>query len=53
MSEAKRFIKSGIILTVVGLAIRSVAMFFGAFISRTVGAEATGLYTLVMTVYKL
>lgn len=51
MSEAKRFIKSGIILTVVGLAIRSVAMFFGAFISRTVGAEATGLYTLVMTVY--
>ena len=30
---------------------RSVAMFFGAFISRTVGAEGTGLYTLIMTVY--
>ncbi len=30
---------------------RTVAMFFGAFISRTVGAEGTGLYTLVMTVY--
>jgi len=26
-------------------------MFFGAFISRTVGAEGTGLYTLIMTVY--
>ena len=51
MSEAKSFLKSGIILTVVGLAMRSVAMFFGAFISRTVGAEGTGLYTLVMTVY--
>lgn len=51
MSEAKKFFKSGIILTIVGLAMRSVAMFFGAFISRTVGAEGTGLYTLVMTVY--
>lgn len=30
---------------------RSAAMFFGAFISRTVGAEGTGLYTLIMTVY--
>ncbi len=30
---------------------RTVAMFFGAFISRTVGAEGTGLYTLIMTVY--
>ena len=28
-------------------------MLFGAFISRTVGAEGTGLYTLVMTVYSL
>ena len=51
MSEAKRFIKSGILLTLVGLAMKTVAMFFGAFISRTVGAEGTGLYTLVMTVY--
>ncbi len=51
MSEAKRFFKSGILLTLVGLAMRTVAMFFGAFISRTVGAEGTGLYTLVMTVY--
>ncbi|MBO7196704.1 MAG: oligosaccharide flippase family protein [Clostridia bacterium] len=51
MSEAKRFIKSGILLTAVGLAMRTVAMFFGAFISRTVGAEGMGLYTLIMTVY--
>lgn len=51
MSEAKRFFRSGIMLTLVGLAMRTVGMFFGAFISRTVGAEGTGLYTLVMTVY--
>ena len=51
MSEAKRFFRSGILLTLVGLAMRTVGMFFGAFISRAVGAEGTGLYTLVMTVY--
>lgn len=51
MIGAKRFFKSGIMLTLVGLAMRTVAMFFGAFISRTVGAEGTGLYTLIMTVY--
>ena len=51
MSEVKRFFKSGIMLTLVGLAMRTVAMFFGAFVSRTIGAEGTGLYTLVMTVY--
>ncbi len=51
MTEAKRFFKSGILLTLVGLAMRTVAMFFGAFISRTVGAEGTGLFTLIMTVY--
>lgn len=51
MSNKMRFFKSGILLTMVGLAMRTVAMFFGAFVSRTVGAEGTGLYTLVMTVY--
>ncbi len=51
MIQNKRFFKSGLMLTLVGLAIRTVGMIFGAFISRTVGAEGTGLYTLVMTVY--
>jgi stage V sporulation protein B len=51
MSNKSRFFRSGILLTLVGLAMRTVGMFFGAFISRTVGAEGTGLYTLVMTVY--
>ena len=38
-------------MTLVGLAMRTCAMIFGAFISRKVGAEGTGLYTLVMTAY--
>lgn len=51
MSGRNRFLKSGAMLTAVALAMRTVAMFFGAFISRSVGAEGTGLYTIVMTVY--
>lgn len=51
MIEKKRFIKSGILLTAVGLSIRTVTMFFGAYVTRVVGAEVTGLYTLIMTVY--
>ena len=51
MSKRMHFFRSGMLLVLVGLAIRTVSMFFGAFISRTVGAEGTGLYTLVMTVY--
>ena len=30
---------------------RTVALFFSAFISRTVGAEGVGLHTMIMTVY--
>ena len=51
MGRAKEFIKSGIMMSAVGLAMRTAAMLFGAFVSRTVGAEGTGLYTLVMTAY--
>lgn len=51
MSDKYRFFRSGMLLTFVGLAMRTVSMFFGAFVSRTVGAEGVGLFTLVMTVY--
>ena len=51
MVQAKKFIKSGILMTLVGLAMSTAAMLFGAFVTRTVGAEGTGLYTLVMTAY--
>ena len=51
MNNRKRFFRDGVMLTVVGLSMRSVGMLFGAFVSRSVGAEGTGLYTIVMTVY--
>ncbi len=51
MTERRRFLRSGIILTAVALLMRTVGMFFGAFISGAVGTEGVGLYTIVMTVY--
>ncbi len=51
MNSKYKFFKSGIMLTAVALAMRTVSMFFGAYISRTIGAEGTGIYTIIMTVY--
>ena len=51
MTNRQRFFYNGILLTLVGLAMRSVGMLFGALVSRAVGAEGVGLYTLIMTVY--
>ncbi len=52
MSEnRKRFFKNGLLLTAVGLAMRSVGMVFNSYVTKTVGAEGIGVYTLIMTVY--
>lgn len=51
MNYKMKFFRSGILLTVVALAMKTVGMFFGAYVSRTVGAEGVGLYTVIMTVY--
>ncbi|MBQ8381382.1 MAG: oligosaccharide flippase family protein [Clostridia bacterium] len=51
MNNKKRFIYNGIMLTAVGIAIRTVALFFNAFVSKAVGAEGVGLYTIVNTVF--
>ncbi len=51
MSARKKFFFNGTLLTIVGLSMKTASLLFGAFVSRTVGAEGTGLYTLVMTVY--
>ena len=47
----KRFFKNGLMLTAVGLAMRSVGMVFNSYITKTLGAEGIGVYTLIMTVY--
>ncbi len=51
MNNRKRFFYNGILLTAVGIAMRTVSLFFNAFITRTIGSEGVGLYTIVNTVY--
>lgn len=47
----KRFILNGIMLSCVALIIRGVGMMLSSYITREVGAEGVGLYTLIMSVY--
>ncbi len=51
MNRQTKFFKRGLLLTAVALAMKTVGMFFGAYISGSVGAEGVGLYTVTMTVY--
>ena len=51
MTEKKRFIRDGAMLTAVALLTRSASMLFSAFLARSIGGEGVGLFTLVMTVY--
>lgn len=51
MSRRRQFFINGILLTVVGLSIRSVSLAFNSFITRAVGAEGIGLFTLIMNIY--
>lgn len=51
MFVKRKFIFNGIILTLVGFAMRGVALFLGAYISSAVGAEGMGLQGLIATVY--
>ena len=51
MTRRMRFFINGAWLTAVALAMRTVGLLFGAYVSRTVGAEGVGLFTLIMTVF--
>ena len=51
MSNRRKFFINGIMLTLVGIAIKGVSIGFNSFVTRAIGAEGIGLYTLVMTVY--
>ncbi len=46
-----RFLYNGIILTIAALIIRTVSVSFNVYITSVVGAEGTGIYQLVMSVY--
>jgi stage V sporulation protein B len=51
MTNRQRFFANGIMLAAVGILIRSVSILFNSFITRSVGAEGIGLFTLIMNVY--
>ncbi len=51
MTNRKRFFINGMLLTLVGLAIKTVSLAFNAYITRCIGSEGMGLFTLMGTVY--
>ncbi len=53
MKGAKRFFINGIILAAATVALRAVSVSFNAFVTKMLGEEAVGLFTLVMSVYSL
>ena len=51
MNRKKKFIYEGVLLSLVGFAMRGVSLALGAYVSRTVGAEGIGLNALIMNAY--
>ena len=53
MTGKRKFIYNGLMLTLVGFAMRGSALFLGAYVSGVIGAEGMGLQGLIATVYSL
>ena len=53
MKRGKLFFCNAVLLVAIGLLTRTVAVSFNAYVSVTLGAEGTGLLTLVMSIYGL
>ncbi len=51
MSRLKKFVVSGLIVTVVSLIVRAVSVSFNVYLSNKIGAVAMGIFTLISTVY--
>ena len=51
MTNRRLFFYNGLLLTAVGVAVRTVTLLFNAYVSRAVGAEGVGLFTLIGTLY--
>ena len=51
MRKLKLFIINSIILTASALLIRTIGIFYNVYISNKIGAEAVGLFQIVMSVY--
>ncbi len=53
MKGAKRFFINGFILATATVLMRAISVSFNAFVTKVLGEEAVGLFTLVMSVYSL
>lgn len=51
LKKAKTFMLSGIVLTLTSILIHTVAMSFNVYISKKIGAEALGIYHLILSIY--
>lgn len=51
MNRFKRFVFSGLIVTIVSLLVRAVSVSFNVYLSNKIGAVAMGIFTLISTVY--
>ena len=51
MKNIGRFIKNGLLLSVVSILLRTIGVAFNTFITARVGAAGTGLYQLVLSIY--
>lgn len=51
MTRLKKYLANGALMTAVALALRGLSVAFNAYVSRRIGAEALGLYTLLGSVY--
>lgn len=51
MTRLKRYLANGFLMTCVALLLRGLTVVFNAYISKKIGAEALGLYTLLGSVY--
>ena len=51
MSRLRRFLANGFLMTLVALSLRGLGVAFNAYITKIIGAEALGLYTLLGSVY--
>lgn len=51
MSRLRKYLANGLLMTAVALTLRGLGVAFNAYITKKIGAEALGLYTLLGSVY--
>lgn len=53
MTRLKKYLANGVLMTASALVLRGLSVLLNSYVSRRIGAEALGLYTLLGSVYSL